>query len=205
MLPSCRVIQDLQSSEDSDVGIAYYYFGAGDSREFAIIRLLQYWIIQLATQCGSIPQVVPSGKLTAQQLRPQREIRENKYQAWIDFLRSLLLSLFTIFRRTLLFIDGLDESRYTHRFLPLLKDVLEQDFGNVSIAVFSRPLPELEPLLQLADVTIRFTQFEPDLSEYIRLKVDQDIKPMLAAEYLDHDQDSLAAIEKVMTEASSGL
>ena len=205
MLPSCRVIQDLQSSEDSDVGIAFYYFGAGDSREFAIVRLLQYWIIQLATQCGSIPQVVPSGKLTAQQLRPQRAIREDNYQAWIDFLRSLLLSLFTIFRRTFLFIDGLDESRYIHRFIPLLKDVLEQDFGNVSIAVFSRPLPELEPLLQLADVTIRLTQFEPDLSEYIRLKIDQDIKPMLAAEYLDHDQDSLAAIEKVMTEASSGL
>lgn len=121
MLPSCRVIRDLQSSEYRDVGIAYYYFEAGDLDRFPIIRLIQFWILQLATQCGSITQVIPSGNLTAQQLRPQRAIRENNYQAWIDFLRSILLLLFTMLRRTFLFVDGLDQSTCIHWVIPLLQ------------------------------------------------------------------------------------
>ena len=87
----------------------------------------------------------------------------------------------------------------------MLQKILEQDFGNVSIGIFSRPSSFLDPLLQLADVSIRLARFEPDLSEYIRHKVGQKVKPMLVAAGMDHDEDSMAAIEKVMAEASAGL
>ena len=94
---------------------------------------------------------------------------------------------------------------YNKHMIEFLQEVLEQDFGNVSIAIFSRPFSSLEPLLQLADVSIRVTQLEPDLSEYIHFKVSQKVKPMLAKASLDHNEDALAVIEKVMAEASAGL
>ena len=120
----------------------------------------------------------------------------------------MLQSLFTKFRRTFLFIDGLNEldgSQYVELVIELLQEVLEQDFGDVSIAIFSRPRRLLEPLLQLADVSIRVTRLEPDLSEYIHFKVSRKVKPMLVEANLDHDQEALAVIEKAMAEASAGL
>ena len=87
----------------------------------------------------------------------------------------------------------------------IAREILEQDLGNVSLAIFSQPFAELEPLLQVADVSIKLTQLEPDLHEYVRLKVIQKVEPMLVAAGLDHDEDSLATIKKVMTEASAGL
>ena len=130
---------------------------------------------------------------------------------WGNALRSILASLFIQFRRTFLVIDGLNElnttegSRASGEIEQLLRWVLEQDFGNVSVAIFSRPLKWLDPLLQIADVSIRLTQLEPDLGEYIQCKVGQKIKPMLVAANLDHDDGSIAAIEKVLAEASDGL
>ena len=133
------------------------------------------------------------------------------YKSFLEDLRSMLASLFTQFRRTFLVIDGFDGLNYWNGSLAieeltnLLLWVLEQDSGNVSIAIFSRPLSFLDPLLQVADVSIRLTQLEPDLSEYIQCKVSQKIRPMLVAAGLDHDDDSIAAIEKVTAEASDGL
>ena len=138
----------------------------------------------------------------------QRNDHKHIQLAWEVALRSVLQSLFTQFRRTFLFVDGLnhlDSLIHIKRMVELLQVVLEQDFGNVSIAIFSRPLDELEPLVELADVSVRVTQLEPDLSEYIHIKVSRKVKPMLAKANLDHDQDALAVIEKSMAEASAGL
>ncbi len=129
----------------------------------------------------------------------------NNYSNWKAYLRSILVSLFTQFGRTFLIIDALDKSRDDERIVETVREILEQDFGNVSIAIFSEPFDMLEPLLQVADVSIRLTQLEPDLHEYVRLKVSQKVKPMLADAGLDHDEDSIATIQKVMTEASAGL
>ena len=86
-----------------------------------------------------------------------------------------------------------------------LQEILEQDFGNVSIAIFSTPKPLLESLLQLSDVTIKLTQLEPDLGEYIHRKVFQKVKPELVAASMDYDENTLTTIENVMAEASAGL
>ena len=139
---------------------------------------------------------------------PQHSDDQYSQLAWEVALRSVLQSLFTKFRRTFLFIDGMSDFNgfdYNKRTVEFLQAVLEQDFGDVSIAIFSRPLSLLEPLLQLADVSIRLTRLEPDLSEYTHFKVSRKIKPMLVEANLDHDEDALAVIEKVMGEASAGL
>ena len=128
--------------------------------------------------------------------------------AWEARLRSVLLSLFTKFRRTFLFIDGLEDvirSNYVKHMVEFLQEILEQDFGNISMAIFGRPVPWLEPLLQHADVSIRLAKLEPDLSEYIHFKVNRKVKPVLAEANLDHDDDALAVIERIMAEASAGL
>ena len=136
---------------------------------------------------------------------PQYSDDQYSQLAWEVALRSVLQSLFTKFRRTFLFIDGMGDFNYNKRTVEFLQEVLEQDFGDVSIAIFSRPLSLLDPLLQLADVSIRVTRLEPDLNEYIHFKVSRKIKPMLVEANLDHDEDALAVIEKVMGEASAGL
>ena len=86
-----------------------------------------------------------------------------------------------------------------------LQVLLEQDLGNISIAIFSKPDSCLGPLLQLADVSIKLTPMEPDLGGYVRIKVNQKVKPLLVAANLDHDEDYLAKIQEIMTEASAGL
>ena len=170
--------------------------------------------MQLSLQCESLPTGLTSkpGTLAEQYSLPHPS--DFTYSqlasqiAWEARLRSVLQSLFTQFRRTFLFIDGLDvpsDLDHIKRLVDLLQEVLEQDFGNVSIAIFSRPLILLEPLLQLADVSISVTRLEPDLSEYVNYMVSRKVKPMLAEANLDHDQDALAVIEKVLAEASAGL
>ena len=199
---------------ESDVGIAYIYI---DHTLYGAIRALQFWIIQLATQCGSLPSRLLTEKLTIRNEYKlpgfgdnlyERSIPRDVYLAWEARLRLTLTSLFTKFKRTFLLIDGLHEVNTpmgVEVMVRMLQEILEQDFGNVSIGIFSRPASFLDPLLQLADVSIRLAQFEPDLSEYIRYKVGQKVKPMLVAADMDHDENSVAAIEKVMGEASAGL
>ena len=152
---------------------------------------------------------------------PSSSNKTYSQKAWEASLLPVLKSLFTKYRRTFLVLDGLDEllddfdrkmdsvrvnySDHLRNMVKFLQEVLEQDFGNVSIAIFSRPMNGLGPLLQQADVSIRLAQLEPDLSEYIHLKVGHKVKPVLFEENLDHDEDALAMIEKVMAEASAGL
>lgn len=169
-----------------------------------MIRVLQFWIVQLALQCESFP----AESWTIQQIRDLPPLPHDRHQTWIDSLRWVLESLLAKFRRTFLLIDGLErlkERGAVKEMIVMVQDVLEQALGDVSIATFSRPLSSLEPLFQLADVSIKLTQFEPDLSEYIRRKVGQKVKPILATAGLDHDDDSIAAMEKVMASASAGL
>ena len=178
-----------------------------------VIALLRFWIAQLALQCEHLPSGVLSQAMTLseQYNLPQRWNDRYSQLAWEAGLRSVLQSLFTKFQRTFLFIDGLSEFNdgfdfyCNKRTVEFLHRVLEEDFGNVSIAIFTRPLSFLEPLLQLADVSIRVSRLEPDFAEYIRFKVSNKVKPMLAEANVDHGQDALAVIEKVMAEASAGL
>ena len=204
------MIQDLQNSNDGDVGVAYYYFKAADDDRNMLVRAIKFWIIQLASQCESLPSellpaVTNSCRLRDSQLpSPDNENRRR----WETGLRQVLWSLLTRFRRTFIIIDGLTEMKYAKQvesMVLIIRALLEQDFGNVSIAIFSRSEISLVPLLELADVSVKVSQVEPDLSEYVRLKVTQTVKPLLNAGGLDYDDESLATIEGVINEASTGL
>ena len=193
-----------------DIGIAYFYLRSHFSTPFVVTQMLQFLIVQLAAQCESLPSDLLSKDTTIQgrYSLPPLEKNHASLLAWIDCMQSLLASLLTKFRRTFLVIDGLDElPSVTSRDegIEALRVLLEQDLGNISIAIFSRPTSRLKPLLQLADVSIKLTPMEPDLGGYVRLKVNQKVKPLLIAEKLDHDEDYLAMIQEIMTEASAGL
>ena len=86
-----------------------------------------------------------------------------------------------------------------------LQDILEQDFGDVSVAIFSEPDRSLEPLLEIADVSVRLTQIEPYLGQYTRSKIDKTVKPILMAANLDYDDAFLTTIEQVISDAADGL
>ena len=158
----CRSIQDLQSSKMRDIGIAYFYLRRGTS--FAVVQMLQFWIVQLAVQCGSLPSDLLSKESSIQQWYSLPPLAETSYSAWKDCLQSLLASLLIKFPRTFLLFDGLDQIKFTQKragVIETLQVLLEQDFGNISIAIFCRPDSYLEPLLQLADVFIELTPMEP--------------------------------------------
>lgn len=89
--------------------------------------------------------------------------------------------------------------------MEFLQDILEQDFGDVSVATFSKPDRSLEPLLEIADVSVRLTQIAPDLSQYTRYKIDKTVKPILMAVNLDYDDALLTTIEQVISDAADGL
>ena len=192
-----------------DIGIAFFYLRGRFFNPFFVIQILQFWILQLAAQCESLPSDLLSKDTTVQERYslPPLEDKDASLSAWTNCMQSLLASLLTKFRRTFLVIDGLDELPYRRaaEVIETLQVLLEQDLGNISIAIFSGPTSYLEPLLQLADVSIKLTPMEPDLGGYVRLKVNQRIKPLLMAENLDHDEDYLAKIQEIMIEASAGL
>ena len=162
--------------------------------------MLQFWIIQLASQCQSLPIGLVTENLTIEDFcnkSPPAKISD-----WEPYLILVLFSLLPMFRRTFLLIDGFETPRYMGR---LIQDVLEQDLEDVSIAIFSRPDRSLEPLLDIADVSIRLTQIEPDLGQYTRYKIDGVVKPMLVTATLDYDDGFLATIEQVISGAADGL
>jgi len=91
----------------------------------------------------------------------------------------------------------------------LLRNLLEQDHGNVSIAIFSRYKHEasLDPLLNLADVSVRVSTIEPSLQQYVHSKIMRLVRPALneAGPQSASDSSSIAAIEEVIVQASDGL
>ena len=191
-----------------DVGIAYFYLKHGFSTPFAVIQMLQFLIVQLAAQCGSLPSGLLSKGFTVQKWYNLPPLEYAGLPAWTHCLRSLLASLLTKFRRTFLLVDGLNERTTPWNQTAMtetLRILLEQDLGNISIAIFSRSASCPEPLLQLADVSIKLTPIEPDLGGYVGWKVNQKIKPLLIDANLDHDEDYLAKIQEIVTEASAGL
>lgn len=165
-----------------------------------MVKMLQFCIIQLASQCQSLPVGLLTEKLTADELFN----RIRPAQTSVSWLTSVLVSLLPEFRRTFLLIDV--DNPYVHsNFVNTVKDIMEQDFGNVSIAVYCQPASSLEPLLEIADVSIRLTQIEPDLGQYTRHKIDRLVKPRLVAANLDYDDGFLSTIEQVISGAADGL
>lgn len=104
-------------------------------------------------------------------------------------LVAILMSLIRRNRRTFFVLDGLDlatEQAATEQdivYPPLvptlnemisfiLRELLTQDYGNVSVAISSRPFTNHGPqLFDIADVSVRLSTIEPDLRRYIGIKI----------------------------------
>ena len=89
-----------------------------------------------------------------------------------------------------------------------IQPLLEQDFGNVSIAIFSRPGRYLDPILDLADVSIRLLEAEPSpdtLRGYCRSRVEGRVKPELMTAGFRQPEIWLDDIEDAICKASDGL
>jgi len=163
--------------------------------------MLKFWIMQLALQLRVLPAsdgIWPLEEYSLQQLE------------------EILMSLLPRFRRTFIFVDEIweDFNLYWENgelttIVPLLRNLLEQDHGNISIAIFSRNKNEasLDPLLNLADVSVRVSTIEPSLQQYVHSKIMRLVRPALneAGPQSASDSPSIAAIEEVIVQASDGL
>ncbi len=119
-------------------------------------------------------------------------------------------------------MDGLDpcqsgnplirEGDYSHvrakEISAIVRSLLEQDFGNVSIAIFSRPEGYLDPVFDLADVSIRLLKAEPStntLSTYCQGRVEEKVKPELVTAGFRQPEIWLDDIVRAICIASDGL
>ena len=89
-----------------------------------------------------------------------------------------------------------------------IRALLEQDFGNVNIAIFSRPNRSVNPILDLADVSIRLLKAEPSpdsLLGYCRSRVEGKVMPELVTAGFRQPEIWLGDIEKAICAASDDL
>ena len=90
----------------------------------------------------------------------------------------------------------------------IAQSLLQQDFGNVSIAIFSRPERYSDPIFDLADVSIRLLKAEPStdtLRGYCRSKVEAKVMPELITAGFRQPEIWLDDIEDAICGASDGL
>ena len=190
---SSQVIQDLRSTFSSEIGIAYFYFAHGIQQ----MRMLQFCIIQLAFQAQCLPESLLRSGGDGHALPTSLDIPLDQRRA-TNSLTKFLISLLPKFRRTYILLDGLDEVLPTDvpdgidglmasaasvtDLLAMLTLLLEQDLGNVNVATFARPVPELNKVLELSDVSIRLLKVEYqalEIRKYVRLKMKMSIRPAL--------------------------
>lgn len=211
---SSQVIQDLQNIRSTEVGVAYCYLCPD-----LPLNIIATWMFQLALQCSCVPSGSAPNK--ALQERLPADASKEQQNAWDQHHENFLQAFFSIlsnFRRTYIILDGLEfrevwtgdgdyelRVKYAHDIIPAL---LEQDFGNVSIAVFSSLDKHLKPVLELADVSIRLLKAEPSpdtLRGYCRSRMDRKVEPELVAAGFRQPKVWLDDIETAICNASDGL
>ena len=211
---SSQVIQDLQESYGSEVGIAYCYIGPSEPQ-----HIIQIWLCQLALRCSC----VPSGRDNVLEEGIPASASEGQWSSWYhrqhEGLLQALFSILPNFRRTYIIVDGFESyaiwpDAWGHRSqrakdeFNLIPSLLEQDFGNVSIAVFSRDHKQLDPIIELADVSIRLLKAEPSpntLRGYCRSRVEGKVKPELVTAGFRQPEIWLDDIELAIYNSSDGL
>lgn len=213
---SSQVIQDLQDSYGAEVGIAYYYVSHVPPE-----HIIPIWMFQLAFQCSWVP--IGCGLDTVLQEKLPADASDEQWNSWYwRRNESLLQALFSIlpnFRRTYIIVDRFEacapapsnsfrQSQRAKLELDIIPSLLEQDFGNVSIAIFSRDDKHLDPVIELADVSIRLLKAEPSpdsLRGYCRPRVERKVKPELVTAGFRQPEVWLDDIEKAICNASDGL
>ena len=209
---SSQVIQDLRNSNSTESGLAYCYLGHSYLENIDIEAILPTWMCQLALRCSCVPSGL-SPDMAFQKLGSS----SHQYR---EFLLHALFSILPNFRRTYIILDGLDtcgtgdddsHARMVTETFGVIRSLLEQDFGNVSIAIFSRPERSLDnpnPIFDLADVSIRLLKAEPSpdtLHGYCRSRVEGKVMPELEIAGFRQPEIWLDDIENAISRASDGL
>lgn len=223
---SSQVIQDIQKTYSSyrpDVGIAYFYVPATvDAKlgETGLGAIVPTWMFQLGSRCSCVPSGLDPHKVL--QEKPPADAPHAQLESWYQqYCECLLQALFPIlsnFRRTYIILDGLDfgagvdddslAERRVKEISAIIQSLLEQDFGNVSIAIFSRRGRNLDPIFDLADVSIRLLKAEPlpdTLRGYCRSRVEAKVMPELVTAGFRQPYIWLDDIEAAICGASDGL
>lgn len=179
-------------------------------------------MFQLALQCACVPVGLAPNNVLQENLPADasNEQRNSWYQRYHESLLQALLSILPNFRRTYIIVDGWFEScvfsndEWGHRRgrakdeLNIIPSLLEQDFGNVSIAIFSRLKSSIASITDLADVSIRLLKAEPSfdtLRGYCRSRVECKVKPELVTAGFRQPEVWLDDIEVAICNASDGL
>ena len=183
-------------------------------------RIVPTWMFQLGLRCSCVPSGLAPHEVLKE--NPPADASHAQLESWHqqhgEYLLHALFSILSNFRRTYIIIDGLDYSggkangalsrrRFTE-ITTMIQLLLEQDFGNVSIAVFSRPGRDLDPVLDLADVSIRLLKAEPSpdtLHRYCRSRVEAKVMPELVTAGFRQPDIWLDDIEDAICGASDGL
>ena len=168
-------------------------------------------MFRLALQCscvplGSAPNNVSQEELPADASQEQQNSWDQRHH---KSFHQELFSILSNFRRTYIVLDGLEDggSEVMHA-LKIVPSLLEQDFGNVSIAIFSRVHTALASITDLADVSIRLLKAEPSpdtLRGYCRSRVERKVKPELVSAGFRQPEVWLDDIERAICNASDGL
>ena len=202
---SSQVIQDLQDSYGTEVGIAYFY-----ADNITTEDIIPTWMFQLAFQCSCVP--LGSGWDTVLQDKLPADASYEHWNSWYRrrhvFLLQALFSILPNFRRTYIILDGFARGAAKEHELTDIPSLLEQDFGNVSIAIFSRDHKQFDPIMELADVSIRLLKAEPSantLRGYCRSRVEGKVKLELVTAGFRQPEVWLDDIEKAICNASDGL
>jgi hypothetical protein len=141
--------------------VAYFYFDFNDTGKRDIGNVVRSLIIQLSTQCYSVP--TPLLELYQNHGNGTRTVEDTTL---ITTLRSLVL----IFHNVYLVFDALDESSDCDEVLKFIHQIQEWELSRLHLTVTSRQLPEIEE--SLADlVTDKICLHESELNEDIFLYV----------------------------------
>ena len=215
---SSQVIEDLQNSYGTEVGVAYCFVSRIWSRGTGPGTIVGTWMFQLALRSSCVPSGLAWNKVL--QGKPPADASHAQQESWCPQYREYLLhALFSIlpnFRRTYIVLDGLDTRgggddssvKRAKEISTIIQPLLEQDFGNVSIAIFSRPERCLDPIFDLADVSIRLLEAEPSpdtLRGYCRSRVKGKVMPELVTAGFRQPEIWFDDIEKAVFRASDGL
>ena len=175
--------------------------------------MLQLLIARLTFQLEAIPLGSYPESAPTLVIRDGRVAGKGIPVLTVDRLVQILFLLLPHFQRTYLIVDRLNEISFPEGgsdeddVVDIIKLLLEQDFGNISIATFSRPKASLTALIKLADVSIRLLKINPqaeNVRQYIRSKIERTILPELNVPTLSN-VGGLDEIERAIFIASDGL
>ena len=176
------------------------------------------WMFQLALRCSCVPSGLAPNKILQEKSPADASHAQSESwcQQYSEYLLHALFSILPNFRRAYIILDGLDTRgkgddsllRRAKEISAIIQSLLEQDFGNVSIAIFSRPETYLDSIFDLADVSIRLLKAAPSpdtLRGYCRSRVKGKVMPELVTAGFRQPEIWFDDIEEAVFRASDGL